>query len=44
MPTEGIAWLGTFAPFFTSVTDDLADIGIAPFIFKMKVLRAAMSL
>ena len=35
---------GIFVPFFTNFIDDLVEMGTASFIFKMKVLRASMTL
>ena len=43
MPTGGVLLRGTFAHFFISITDDLAEIGTASFIFEMKVWRASMT-
>ena len=43
MPTGGVLLRGTFAPFFTNIIDDFAEIGTASFIFEMKVCRASMT-
>ena len=43
MPTGGVLLRGTFAPFFTHIIDDLAEIGTASFMFEMKVWRASMT-
>ena len=43
MPTGGVLLQGTFAPFFTNIIDDLAEIGAASVIFEMKVWRSSMT-
>ena len=43
MPTGGVLLRGTFLPFLTMFIDDLGEIGIVSFIFKMKVLRTSMT-
>ena len=42
MPTGGSLLQGSFAPFFTHVLDDLAEIGTASFIFGINILRASI--
>ena len=44
MPNGGLILQGNFAPFFTNLIDDWAEIDIASFTFKMKVLRASITL
>ena len=44
MPTGGVLLCGTLVPFFTNLMDDLGEIGIACFIFNMKLLRDSMIL
>ena len=44
MPTGGVLLCGTLVPFFTNLMNDLGEIGIACFKFKMKLLRDSMIL
>ena len=43
IPAGGVLLRGTFVPFLTNFIDDLGEIGNVSFIFKMKVLRTAMT-
>ena len=44
MPTGGVLLCGTLVHFFTNLMNDLGEIGIAYFKFKMKLLRDSMIL
>ena len=44
MPTGEILLRDTFVPFFKNVIDILAEIGTTTFTFKIKVLKASITL